>query len=97
MPDKKRLLLVTYTPHPHERDDSLIERLEHVDSYELDASSWLVCTPVSAAEWYTELRPMLKRAHDLMILEINVQAAAGTRGVRDDILNWLKSRFPAEE
>lgn len=89
----KRLLLVTYTLYPPEQDEDLVAKLEKADSYEIDETSWLVCTVESAGYWYSQLERVLFPEDELTIFQIDVKDVAAPDGIKDDIQNWLKSRF----
>ena len=89
----KRLLLVTYTLYPPEQDEDLIAKLEKADSYELDETSWLICTVESAGYWYSQLERLIFEEDELTVLEISVKAVAAPDGIKEDIERWIKSRF----
>lgn len=89
----KRLLLVTYTLYPPEQDEDLIAKLEKADSYELDETSWLVCTVESAGYWYSQLERLIFEDDELTVLEISVKDVAAPDGIKEDIERWIKSRF----
>ena len=89
----KNLLLVTYTLYPPQQDEDLVAKLEKADSYELDDSTWLVCTPESAGYWYSQLERLIFEDDELTVLKISVQDIGAPEGIKEDIQNWLKSRF----
>ncbi len=91
----KHLLLVTYTLYPPAQDEELVNKLEKADSYELDESSWLMCTVESAGYWYTQLERVLFSEDELIVLKIDLQDIGADEGVKEDLKAWLKSRFPS--
>jgi hypothetical protein len=91
----KNLLLVTYTLYPPENDyEKLVGKLEKADSYELDESSWLVCTQESARYWYTQLEQFLYEDDELTVLKVDVLDVASDETLKADIDRWLNARFP---
>ena len=93
MAQDKRLLLVTYTLYPPEQDEDLVAKLEKADSYEIDETSWLVCTVESAGYWYGQLERVLFPEDELTIFQIDVKDVAAPEGIKEDIERWVKSRF----
>jgi hypothetical protein len=91
----KNLLLVTYTLYPPENDyEKMVAKLEKAESYELDESSWLVCTQDSARYWYTQLEQFLYEDDELTVLKIDVLDVAAPDGLKEDIERWLNQHFP---
>jgi len=89
------LLLVSYTLYPPENDyEKMVAKLEKADSYELDDSAWLVCTPESARYWYSQLQQFLYEDDELTVLKIDVHDIATDDGLKEDLERWLNSRFP---
>jgi hypothetical protein len=89
----KHLLLVSYTLYPPEQDEDLVAKLEKADSYELDETSWLVCTGETAGYFYSQLERTLFPEDELTVLEIDVKAIAAPEGIKEDIERWIQSRF----
>lgn len=89
----KNLLLVSYTLYPPQQDEDLVAKLEKADSYELDESAWLVCTPDSAAYWFSQLERYLFEDDELTVLRIDVHDVAAPDGLKEDLEDWLKARF----
>jgi hypothetical protein len=89
----KRLLLVTYTLYPPEQDEDLVAKLEKADTYELDETSWLLCTNESASYWYSQLERLMFPEDELTVLQIEVKDIAAPEGIKEDIERWIKSRF----
>ncbi len=91
--DEKRLLLVTYTLYPPAQDEDLVTKLEKADSYELDETSWLLCTVESAGYWYSQLERLIFEEDELTVLEIDIKSIGAANGLKEDLEQWLKSRF----
>ena len=91
----KNLLLVTYTLYPPENDyEKMVAKLEKAESYELDESSWLLCTQDGARYWYTQLEQFLYEDDELTVLKIDVLDVAAPDGLKEDIERWLNQHFP---
>ncbi len=89
----KNLLLVTYTLYPPAQDEDLVSKLEKADSYELDETAWLVCTPDTAAYWYSQLERLIFDDDELTVLRVSVHDVSTADGLKEDLEQWLKSRF----